>query len=851
MAKVVHTNVVSVFDVAEADESVFVAMEYIEGQTLETWLLEPRSLDEILAVFTEAGRGLAAAHAVGLVHRDFKPGNVMVTETGRVVVVDFGLAHVTGESDANARRGRPSGTPAYMSPEQVGGEPSDARTDQFSFCVSLYRALYREVPFAGDTAGEIFAAVLDGSVADEPRGATVPRRLRGVLLRGLARDAADRFESMPALLEALHRATAPRGRGALTGAVAVLVGLGVFVGLQSDPVPDHCATAGEPMDAVWNEERRSAVESALVESAVHDAEAWNRVESALSDHAAKWRGEQRALCRETLSPRVAGPVSVAERKQCLDEGLQWFDAVTAALSRTDKASWTEAIAMATSLSPPTDCRDPAVVSRLPPTPSDEALREPVFEARAQLKRINAEMKAGRMGKAAEEIEALQAQVASVGYRELELEVASARVRAYTHTAKLDAARSLALEVIEGATRTGRTDILVNVLADAARISARADNDAKAFEVLFTLARATAERAHQPVAVIELDMLYASILRRGVEPGDLEASLEASERALENALENGRATEKIEALAQVGASQGRLGKPLAGIRYLERALALANELYGSMHPHHAVIALQLARVCLKVHELERARALLEGALDTFEAVYAEPPVTALAAMGTLSVILERQGQTDDAIALSARAYERGLEMFERPHRDLVIIRRHYATALRRAGRVEEALALSRESLEDAVRIYGAEADVAVHQRITFADGLRTVGKCEEALGEYGKAVELGLANNPVDGFELPRALAGAALCKQILGDRTGAMLDARKANALTTDEAPDTEYFAITRFVLAYILRLQGQVDEANEIGRELAAALGWAKDAGELSKSLDRWLAGEDVAPVY
>lgn len=851
MAKVVHTNVVSVFDVAEADQSVFVAMEYIAGQTLQRWLEEPRSTDEIVAMFTEAGRGLAAAHAVGLVHRDFKPGNVMVTETGRVVVVDFGLAHVTGESDASARRGRPSGTPAFMSPEQVGGEPSDARTDQFSFCVALYRALYREAPFPGDTAGEIFAAVLDGSVAKEPKKGTVPRRLRGVLLRGLARNAADRFESMPALLEALHRATAPRRRGVLAGAVVVIVGLGIALGSQPEPVPDYCATAGDAMDAVWNEERRSAVESALVESAVQDAEAWRRVGSVLSDHAEKWREEQHAVCREALSPRVAAPVSVAKRKQCLDEGLQWFDAVTVALSRTDRASWADAVTMVTSLSPPTDCRDPAVVSRLPPTPADEALREPVFEARAQLKRVYAEVAAGRMGKATEEIEALQARVASVGYPELELDVATARVHVYAYSGKLEPARELALEVIEEATRRGRTDLLVNLLGDAARISARADNDAKAFEVLFTLARATAERAHWPTEIIELDLLYASILRRGVEPGDLEASLEVSERALENALENGRAAEEIEAFVQVGASQGRLGKALVGIRYLERALALADGLYGSMHPHRAVIALQLARVCLAPHDVGRARALLEGALDTFDAAYPEPPVTALAAMGALSAVLLRQGETDDAIALTARAYERGLEMFERPHRDLVIMRRDYTTALRRGGRVAEALALSRESLDDAVRIYGPEAGVAVHQRITFADSLRSVGKCEEALGEYRRAIELGLETYPVEGIELPRALAGGALCKHALEDRNGAVLDARRAHALAGDSAPDAEDFAITRYVLAYILRLQGQVAEANEIGRELAVALRSVNDAGELSKSLDRWLTGEDVLPVY
>ena len=167
MARLSHPNVVTVYDVGTVADRVFVAMEFVEGQTIAAWLAAAGApLAEILAVFIAAGRGLAAAHARGLVHRDFKPENVLIGADGRARVIDFGLARLTAVAASSDRRGaaairlRPPataldahaagtvlGTPAYMSPEQFRGQPADARSDQFSFCVALYEALYGVRPF--------------------------------------------------------------------------------------------------------------------------------------------------------------------------------------------------------------------------------------------------------------------------------------------------------------------------------------------------------------------------------------------------------------------------------------------------------------------------------------------------------------------------------------------------------------------------------------------------------------------------------------------------------------------------------------------------------------------------------
>ncbi len=219
MAKLAHPNVVPVHEIG-AGEPLFIVMELVEGGTVREWLSMPRSIVEIIEVFVQAGRGLAAAHEAGLVHRDFKPDNILRGTDGRVRVVDFGLV-VSGESHAGATPEIPPntpleasltltgiavGTPAYMAPEQHRHEETDARTDQFSFAVTCYEAVYGERPFAGKTYREIVKKVYAGVVSPAPEGRAVPARIRTALLRALSVDPAARYPTMTALLAEL---TAP------------------------------------------------------------------------------------------------------------------------------------------------------------------------------------------------------------------------------------------------------------------------------------------------------------------------------------------------------------------------------------------------------------------------------------------------------------------------------------------------------------------------------------------------------------------------------------------------------------------------------------------------------------------
>jgi eukaryotic-like serine/threonine-protein kinase len=225
MARLSHPNVVSVFEVGVHERQVFIAMERVDGVPLDRWLRDTRpSVETILGAFIQAGRGLAAAHDLGMIHRDFKPANVLVDRQGRVRVLDFGLAHAMHEAaegnDSDAviatddtsmtgtwkehvtREGVLVGTPAYMAPEQFEHQPMDARTDQFAFCVALYEALEGTRPFRGDTLLALAESICGG--VPQPSRRRLPKKLRAMLERGLARDPDARHASMHTLVERLQ-----------------------------------------------------------------------------------------------------------------------------------------------------------------------------------------------------------------------------------------------------------------------------------------------------------------------------------------------------------------------------------------------------------------------------------------------------------------------------------------------------------------------------------------------------------------------------------------------------------------------------------------------------------------------
>jgi serine/threonine protein kinase len=293
-AQLQHPNVVAVYDVGTFDDQIFVAMELVDGVTLSTWMTQPRSIAEILDAFAQAGRGLVAAHAADLVHRDFKPDNVLVDHEGRARVGDFGLAQwapagleapsPAGSDILGTATGALVGTPAYMAPEQLIGGTVDARTDQFSFCVALYEAIYGRRPFGGTSVASLTSEVLESPRVAPPRRG-VPVHLRRSIVRGLSVAQSDRFSTLAELLT--HLSARPRilRRIALVALPLVaIVCTATLLYLHSQQPP----SSGEDM-APENAEAAAAYADGLAAISAHDwARARNRFTRAVElapDHA--------------------------------------------------------------------------------------------------------------------------------------------------------------------------------------------------------------------------------------------------------------------------------------------------------------------------------------------------------------------------------------------------------------------------------------------------------------------------------------------------------------------------------------------------------------------------------------
>lgn len=277
MARLSHRNLVTVFDVGSVGDQVFVAMELVDGETLRQWLAQERDWRASLRVLLEAGEGLKVAHEAGVIHRDFKPDNVLVSRAGTVQVADFGLSRSVGDGDPEAphragsadadvrltRTGAVMGTPAYMAPEQHEGRATDARTDQFSFAVSVYEAMYGQKPFSGDTMAQLSDSVTRGDLRPPPDNTDVPHDVFDALSRALSPDPDARWPSMEALIDELSLAAQPPAKESsawvryVPVAIAVAtIALGVWVAVRDrEPpaLPPPASSSAPAADAAAND----------------------------------------------------------------------------------------------------------------------------------------------------------------------------------------------------------------------------------------------------------------------------------------------------------------------------------------------------------------------------------------------------------------------------------------------------------------------------------------------------------------------------------------------------------------------------------------------------------------------
>jgi tetratricopeptide (TPR) repeat protein len=395
MAKIRHPNVVTIYDVGTHESHLYIAMEFVEGSTLRAWTRETkRTPSELLDAYMAAARGLAAAHAAGVVHRDFKPDNVLVDCEGRVRVADFGLAtSLAPRADVERRT---SGTPAYMSPEHYAGTV-DARSDQFSFCVALCEGLTGQRPFGGTTLAELATATIRAAVEPRVLG-LLPARVRAVVMRGLAARPAQRHESMNALLDALHRARRPRWPW-LVGAAATasLVGVGLALAGPS-PGREACPEGADRVAEVWTPQDRDRIRTAPGEySPQHASLVTAHLGAQLDLYATQWTEVHDRVCAATRSSEgAAAPTDVA-RRVCIEDRFAVFAGMTE-LVRTREVGVDAVEQLVAALPEPTECEREDIAA-WEPVPSDPELATRVAVIRARLHDASLRLLAGEVEQA--------------------------------------------------------------------------------------------------------------------------------------------------------------------------------------------------------------------------------------------------------------------------------------------------------------------------------------------------------------------------------------------------------------------------------------------------------------------
>ncbi len=819
MAKLAHPNVIAVHDVGTLGDEVFVAMELVDGPNLNAWLKQRRRpWREILHAFVQAGRGLHAAHAAGLVHRDFKPDNVLVGSDGRVRVTDFGLSRALdqphaerapGPAPASGRlfdslttTGSVVGTPAFMSPEQHMGRATDPRSDQFSFCVALWEALAGSRPFAAASIDELTRAVVSGAIVEPPRG-RMPRFVRRALQRGLGPRPEDRFPAMDALLAALDRDPRPFRRAAAAAiAVAALAVVGVALVRARAP---SCAPEGR-LAGVWDDERKQAVRRAFVASGAGYAEdAWRGASAALDGYAGALAAMHREACEAT---RVRGEQSAELldlRMDCLAGRVDTLGALAALLARADRAVVERALPAAAGLPSLDECQDVKQLLGRPHPPRDPSWRARADELRRALAEVRALKLAGKFHDGLARAQTLPAPAAALGDRSLEADAL------------------LALGDLQS--RAGDAREADKTLADAVR-AALAGRDARtAASAQIQIGLVVGMELRQTARGLEA-MKTAAALVEGL-GGDtlLEAQLAGAEGQILN--DAGRAEEALARLERaralfekargpddvdlantwndIGGCYRMLGRFPEALAAHARAVAIREKALGPNHPFVATSLSNIGNVYYVQGRHAEAQPYYERALAIRDNMLGPDHPRVADSLISLAQNLDSLGRAEEALAALRRAQAIQERTIGPDHPDVGRTLNTLGDIEKGLGHDERALAAYRGALANKEKTLGPDHPSVAISVYSVADALLALGKGDEALAGFERALAIDTKIYGGDGVELAFDLTGIGRAHLALARPAAAIPPLERALALRTATPGDPTERGETEFMLARAL----------------------------------------------
>ncbi len=820
MAKLSHPNVITVHDVGTYGDRVFVAMEFIEGSTLRDWSMSEWNWPDVVDAFVRAGRGLASAHAAGLVHRDFKPDNVLMGNDGRVLVMDFGLARQAAARTGPVleqlrdletpgpipetkdltltRTGAMLGTPAYMAPEQARGELVDARCDQFSFCVTLHECLYGVLPFEGSSRRARARNARRGRIRPPPARTSVPRRIRRIVLRGLRPDPESRWPDMNALLSALSAAAESKRLGLWFAATAATAAVSMAV---LAPREDPCEQTRAELDGIWNAQARRDMRSAFESTGLpRAAKIWARTEHSVEGYASQWEDARSDACRD---PARDDATRTAQRR-CLHELRAQLEVLADVFTTADEGVVQRAAETVADLRPVSECTNPSTLidgaQRLPP-----GLAEPVSKVRARLSSLAVLRDAQRYERALRVGQGAVQEAESLGFDALRAEALFEHGQTYASQGELAEAAQRFEQAYYVAESCGHDRVAADVATNLFFVYGYRLGKPREAERWRGQAEAAVERVGTRLPNLKAELIRTEgtvALRRADYPearGHFEAAM-----ALHDELGLTETLRYAEVVSNLGVAHLNLGELDAASQHLEHSRAITERLVGSAHPRVATIVNNLGNLeqTRGRHELAYQHFLQAYEIDA--AVFGREHIQVamgLNNVGTALLILERAEEATEYFETSIRVYESG------DHHGLDLARPvgNLAVVYSRAEDHDRAIELLRRAIDIVEAEEGPlHAELSGHW-LNLGSVYLDQDRHDEALAAMERALQVDRAALGADHPYVAQTLASMAAVHLDLEhlDRARPLLET--ALEIQTSKQVDPVYLAATRFDLARAL----------------------------------------------
>ena len=842
LAKLSHPNVVQVYDVAEVDEQTFIAMELVKGKTLREWIEEseqPRPWRECINVYVEAGAGLTAAHEAGLIHRDFKPDNAIIDAKGQVRVLDFGLARRTqrpANADHEHKSDRPAdlaandlaleasltksgtimGTPLYMPPEQWRGEEAGPCSDQFSFCVALYEALYGTRPFVGKTIYELEEKVAEGRIAPlDAKGPVVPPRLRNVVLRGLSPDCEQRWPSMDDLLAELRQLAAPPGRRYTARALAV--GLAAMAGsggyMYHLEMKDRCTGALAQMDGIWDDNRQQAVEAAILGTEVSYAPGtWTRVGQRLDDYANAWMDKYAEVCEATSVRGEQSEEAMRLRMRCLSKRRIALRASVDELADVNAKTVENAVDLVAGLPTLTLCDDLDRLEqqdlRIPP-PEDPDVATGIETLRERLADIAAMQKTGRYSEALEKTEPVVQRADVLGYLPLLAEAQHLR-------GKLRA-------------DNGRYAEAEQDLRQAHSLAVAHHHDEVALDTAQLLTSVVGYRLARYAEGLQWgEMVALPLAQRCDDPVELATSL----NHLGGVYENQGDYEEAKTLHQ-------------------RALGIQERELGPDHPLVAMNLNNLGLVYFEQGEYEEAKGYYDRALETQERTLGSEHPDVAMSLNNLGGLHEVQGEYEKAEKCHQQALDIREKALGAEHPDVATTLNNLGNTYFFHGKYEKAKRHYERALDMWEKgLMAAHPDAAISLNNLGGVYFR-LGKHKKAKGYFQRALRIQERTLGTDHPDVAYSLVELAEAALKMDDFASARKHAERAVSIRETAILAPELLAEARFMLAQTLwNEQHERSQARALAEQAREILAAAEGPGASGADLDEveaWLATHRV----